>query len=160
MLQYKKDVCANCLSYLFIINVKYKLCQGCNQLRLHPEGKKGQKPIKKVSDKQSNVNKLLKETYIEMDRITKRVCVGCGKKHGEVRLSHSHIISRADAHAIGRPDLIYLSENIQYLCLSMGDNHIGCHSCWESKQRNTLLCYKSNMEFIKSISELMFNKYL
>lgn len=153
---YKKKICKGCGKEQYIVSSKYCLCQQCNNTRLHPEGKKAY-TIKKQSSKQKEINKHLKEVYIEMDRITKRICVGCGKKHGEVRLSRSHIISQSDCKKIRRPELIYDSNNIQYLCLSVGKR--GCHEIWEDTDRNTLLCYTDNMKYIRSISEEMYNKY-
>lgn len=115
--------------------------------------------MKKVSDKQKVINKEYKKMLEEFDRVTPRVCTGCNKPHPKVRLSHSHLISRGDCQKIGKPELIFDPSNITYHCLSIG-NHKGCHDKWESKQRVELLDYEKNIDYIQSISERMYYKYL
>lgn len=158
-MQYKKGICSNCGRERFFVNVRLSLCSICNSERT----KANRKPIKalpKFSSKGFDIQKKYIEMCKEFDRVTPKVCVGCGKKEGEVMLSHSHIISRADAKGIGMPELIYDKNNIQYLCLSMGDNHIGCHLSWESKSlRTSILCYQKNIEYISKISSELYFKY-
>ena len=121
---------------------------------------KKQKPIKQLSTKQSQIEREYKKTCIDMDYTEDKVCSGCLRyQGGEIKLSHSHIISRMDCKGIGRPELISLRENLTYHCMTFSNNK-GCHSKWENpKERNTLLDYEKNINFIKSISEEMYNKY-
>ena len=38
--------------------------------------------------------------------------------------------------------------------------HKGCHRMWENpKERNKLIDYQKNIQYIKSVSEEMYNKY-
>ncbi len=121
---------------------------------------KKQKPIKQLSVKQAQIEREYKKTCIDMDYTEEKVCSGCNRfQGGDIRLSHSHIISRADCKGIGRPELISLRENLTYHCMTFAGNK-GCHSKWENpKERKTLLDYEKNINFIKSISEEMYNKY-
>ena len=121
---------------------------------------KKRKSINKVSSKQIEINKLYKLTCIDMDHITEPVCTGCLKyQGGDIKLSHSHIISRADCHALGRPELIYDRNNITYHCMDFGD-HKGCHLKHESiKNRKSLLDYEKNMNYIKSIDKEVYYRY-
>ena len=120
------------------------------------------KPIKQISSKQSEINRLYKLTCIDMDYTTEPVCTGCLKyQGGDIKLSHSHIISREDCKRIGREDLIYDRDNLTYHCLCWGENGEGCHRKHENPvQRKTLDDYKKNMEYIKSISEELYQKYI
>lgn len=122
-------------------------------------GIKKSKP-KQISTKQAEINKLYKLTCIDMDYTTEPVCTGCLKyQGGDIKLSHSHIISREDCKRIGRIDLVYTRENLTYHCLDMGE-HTGCHRKHESPvERKTLADYQKNIEYIKSISEELYLKY-
>ena len=61
-------------------------------------GVKKSKP-KQISTKQAEINKLYKLTCIDMDHVTEPVCTGCLKyQGGDIKLSHSHIISREDCN--------------------------------------------------------------
>lgn len=121
---------------------------------------KKRKSIKKISQKQSESNALYKLTCIDMDHTTEPICTGCGKyQGGDVKLSHSHIISREDCKRIGRPELIYDRNNLTYHCMQFVENK-GCHPTWENpSSRYILLDYSKNIEYIKSISEELFLKY-
>ena len=124
--------------------------------------KKKQKPIKQVSTEQRLINNAYKAMCIEMDHSTEPLCSGCGKyQGGDIRLSHSHIISREDCRRIGRLDLISTRDNLHYHCMSFGDNTKGCHSKWESPvERKTLLDYEENINYIKSIDRGLYLKYI
>ena len=99
--------------------------------------------MKKISDKQKKEKRRLSIIYNELSEERGHYCCGCGRS--DVPLSHSHIIPRSR-----RKDLITSKDNIQYLCLSMGERK-GCHDIWESKQRTKLLCYHNNMEYILEV---------
>lgn len=122
--------------------------------------KKKKKQIKQKSAKQSQIDRLYILTCADMDHITEPVCTGCLRyQGGEIRLSHSHIISRDDCHDIGRDDLISDRENLTYHCMDFG-GHKGCHLKWENRtQRHTLLDYEKNLAYIKTISSEMFERY-
>ena len=79
--------------------------------------------MKKVSSKQSKINKELKRVYKEISQERGHYCSGCGRS--DVPLSHSHIIPRSR-----RPDLQTDKRNITYHCLSMGERK-GDSSCRE-----------------------------
>jgi len=119
------------------------------------------KPIKQISTKQAEINRLYKITCTDMDYTTEPVCTGCLKyQGGDIKLSHSHIISKEDCKRIGREDLIYDRENLTYHCMSFGNNDPGCHRKHENPaQRKTLADYEKNMEYIRSISEELYQKY-
>ena len=99
--------------------------------------------MKKISNKQREIKRKLNKVYsiIAMER--GHFCEGCGRTEGDVPLSHSHIIPRSK-----RADLLCDKRNIQYLCLSMGDGRKGCHEKWESREKDQLLCYHKNLEYI------------
>jgi hypothetical protein len=122
--------------------------------------KKKQKSIKQVSEKQAPIERAYRLTCIDMDHTTEPFCTGCGKyQGGDIKLSHSHLISRADCKRIGRPDLISERENLKYHCIDFGMNK-GCHGKWENpSERHTLLDYEENIAYIKSVSPEMYLKY-
>lgn len=115
----------------------------------------------KISKKQQEIKKLLYIAYSEIDNERQPICTGCNKyQGGDIRLSHSHIISQADCKAIGKPELIYDKRDITFHCLDFGNN-VGCHRKWESKDpkiMSTLLDYETNMAFINNVSKALFNK--
>jgi hypothetical protein len=121
---------------------------------------KFKKPIKQVSSKQSAIEREYRKTCIEMDYTEDKVCSGCLLyQGGEIRLSHSHVISRQDCHNIGRPELIFDIRNIRYHCMTFG-THKGCHSKWENpKQRTTLDDYNRNIKFIEEVAPELLTKY-
>ena len=71
--------------------------------------------MKRISNKQKEINKRLNKVYTEIAYERGHYCEGCGRTETAVPLSHSHIIPRSR-----RKDLICVKENIQYLCLSLG----------------------------------------
>ncbi len=101
--------------------------------------------IKKISNKQSKVNKLLKKVYKEIAEERGHYCTGCGRS--DVPLSHSHLIPRSYNKSLETN-----KRNITYHCLSMGDRK-GCHDIWESSERFKLLDYAKNMETILELDE-------
>lgn len=125
-----------------------------------PKKKKKQKSIKQVSEKQAPIERAYRLTCIDMDHTTEPFCTGCGKyQGGDIKLSHSHLISRADCKRIGRPELIYERLNLKYHCIDFGMNK-GCHGKWENpNERQTLLDYEENIAYIKSVSSEMYLKY-
>ena len=98
--------------------------------------------MKKISSKQREIRRKLNKVYSEINYERGHFCEGCGRTEGDVPLSHSHIIPRSR-----RADLICIKDNIQYLCLSMGERK-GCHEMWESRNKSKLLCYHKNLEYI------------
>lgn len=155
----ERELCSQCLKPRWIVNRRHMLCAECNSKRLAPLRAKQRKAVKRVSEKQVVINTKYSEMLNKFDMDTPRVCVGCGKHEGVVSLSHSHIISRADCKAYGMPELIYSPKNIQYLCMSIGDNHVGCHDKWHGKERIELKCYQNNISYISGISSELYFKY-
>jgi len=98
--------------------------------------------MKRISNKQKEIKKRLNKVYAEIAFERGHYCEGCGRTEAAVPLSHSHIIPRSR-----RTDLICDKDNIQYLCLSIG-NRRGCHELWESRDKTKLLCYHKNLEYI------------
>lgn len=127
-----------------------------------PSNKKieSKKPIKKLSGKQAVIQAKYILAVADMDYTQEKVCSGCLRyQGGEIKLSHSHIISRQDCHNIGKPELIYEPENITYHCMDFG-NHKGCHSKWESTtNRSLLLDYSKNIEVVRKFAPELLTKY-
>tara|TARA_R100000742_G_C4275720_1_gene96374 strand:- start:238 stop:576 length:339 start_codon:yes stop_codon:yes gene_type:complete len=96
--------------------------------------------MKKISSKQKEIKRKLNKVYKEIAQERAAYCEGCGRS--DIPLSHSHIIPRSR-----RGDLVCIKDNIQYLCLSMGERK-GCHEKWESREKDQLLCYHKNLEYI------------
>lgn len=174
------DKCSkcDCGSKRPIVNKRHYLCQQKNHERLHGETqfetrKKNYKPIASktpIKIKKTRINnksqkgKEINDAYIEIikeiDQEREMVCDGCGRHQGgEIRLSHSHIISRQECHNIGKPELIYDKRNIQLHCMTFG-NHKGCHEIWEGPQKHLLLDFDQNMKFIKSIDQTLYRQKL
>ncbi len=118
------------------------------------------KPIKQFTAKKSRPkSRSAKQSIIEnnyhktleiMDSNTEPKCTGCGRyQGGDIKLSHSHIISRADCKRYGRPDLISDLRNLTYHCLDFGEN-IGCHRRHEQRDE-TLLDYEDKLKFVYEI---------
>jgi 5-methylcytosine-specific restriction endonuclease McrA len=94
--------------------------------------------LKRISKKQSLVNRKLKKIYEEIYSERGHYCTGCGTSDS---LTHSHIIPRSR-----RADLTTDKRNITYHCLS-------CHNKWEGKQRVELMDYERNMAYIKEVDK-------
>lgn len=99
--------------------------------------------MKAISQKQSAINRNLKKVYKEIELERGHYCSGCGRS--DVPLSHSHLIPRSR-----RQDLVADKRNITYHCLDM-DGRKGCHTMWESKEREMLMDYHRNMEYILEV---------
>lgn len=123
--------------------------------------KKKPKSVNKISGKQSIIERRYRLTCADMDYTTEPVCTGCLKyQGGDIKLSHSHLISRADCHAIGKEDLISERKNITYHCLDFGE-HTGCHRKWENPaQRKELLDYEDNIKIIEDLAPEILHKYI
>lgn len=115
----------------------------------------------KITQKQININSEYIKTCIEIDNEREPICTGCGRyQSGDIKLSHSHIISREDCKRIGKTELIYDKNNITFHCMDFGE-HIGCHRKWENPVRRVLLKdFERNLLYIKSISEELFKKII
>ena len=96
--------------------------------------------MKQVSKKQSTINRELTKVYKEIANERGHYCTGCGRS--DVPLSHSHIIPRSR-----RADLVTDKKNITYHCLDTNGRK-GCHTMWEGIERDKLLDYQRNMEYI------------
>tara|TARA_Y100001973_G_C5204596_1_gene340517 strand:- start:404 stop:739 length:336 start_codon:yes stop_codon:yes gene_type:complete len=98
--------------------------------------------MKKVSKKQTKINKELKKVYKEIAETRGHYCTGCGRS--DVPLSHSHYIPRSR-----RKDLETKINNITYHCLSMGGRK-GCHDLWGGgiSDKQKLMDYHQAMEYI------------
>ena len=109
--------------------------------------------MKKISKKQSAINKKLKEVYKQIAETRGHYCTGCGRS--DVPLSHSHYISRSR-----RKDLELDPNNITYHCLSISQKtNKGCHDLWEGglSDKQKLLDYHKAMEYIlEKDTELYF----
>jgi len=164
-----------------IVNKKYELCEKHNWLRMNPNKteedfyNRYNKPIDRFSKFQGNsmfpnklkktslksvskkeqINKTkLNEIYKEIDRKRGLICEGCGNKN---YLSHSHLISRND-----RKDLEADENNIKIHCMQRMDGTKGCHGRWEGslKEKQSLLDFEQNMEYIKNVDIKIYNKIL
>ena len=104
--------------------------------------------MKAISQKQSAINRKLKKVYKELELERGHYCSGCGKS--DVPLSHSHLIPRSR-----RQDLVTDKRNITYHCLDSSDDkgngRKGCHTMWEGKDRDMLMDYHRNMEYILEV---------
>ena len=96
-----------------------------------------------ISKKESKAKRLLKKVYQEIEQERGHFCTGCGRS--DVPLSHSHLIPRSR-----RKDLEADKRNIQYHCMD-SFARTGCHSIWESIDRDQLLDYHKNMEYILEV---------
>ena len=96
--------------------------------------------MRSVSIKQKDINKKIRKAYKEIALERGHYCTGCGR--ADVPLSHSHLIPRSR-----RADLSFDKANITYHCLSMGERK-GCHEIWESRDRDKVLDYHKNLEYI------------
>ena len=99
-----------------------------------------------MSKKQDKIKRQLNKIYHEI-LLERNTCSGCGKHGNAVPLSFSHIIPRSR-----RGDLVTDRRNITLHCLSMGER-VGCHTLWESKERDKLLDYFSNLAYIKEVDK-------
>lgn len=100
--------------------------------------------MRRISKKQTKINKELQRVYKLIAETRGHYCTGCGRAEGDVPLSHSHYISRAR-----RKDLETDINNITYHCLSI-DGRVGCHQLWEGglADKQKLLDYPRAMEYI------------
>lgn len=108
--------------------------------------------MKRISSKQSSINRKLHQAYQKIDNEREPVCEGCGSNEN---LSHSHLISQADCKGYGLTELIWDEDNIRIHCMN------GCHQKWESrdlKQIKTMLDWEKNLEYVRSKSEELFYK--
>lgn len=151
----------DCDGKRYIVNKKHYLCQDKNRERLQQNrGEKHsiKKPLRKRSKKQTVIELNYIKVCIEMDGKQDKICSGCGRHQGgDVRLSHSHIISRSDCKGIGKPQLIYDKNNITYHCMDFG-THKGCHLKWETGQGKHLLDYEGNLQYIRAVDERLYQR--
>ena len=99
-----------------------------------------------MSKKQDKIKRQLNKIYHEI-LLERNTCSGCGKHGNAVPLSFSHIIPRSR-----RGDLVTDRRNITLHCLSIGERK-GCHEIWESRDRDKLLDYFSNLAYIKEVDK-------
>lgn len=153
-------ICSTCNKNKPIVNKRRTLCKECNEIRMHGKTKR-QIYIEKVRSskpKELSYKRKYQEVLKQIDKERPQVCAGCGLKY--VVLSHSHIISQKDCKNYGFQSLIYDEKNIAFHCIGMYNDN-DCHRRWENPtKRKELLDYEKNMEYIKSISVELYNKYL
>ena len=99
-----------------------------------------------MSKKQDKIKRQLNKIYHEI-LLERNTCSGCGQHGNAVPLSFSHIIPRSR-----RRDLVTDRRNITLHCLSIGERK-GCHEIWESRDRDKLLDYFSNLAYIKEVDK-------
>ena len=99
-----------------------------------------------MSKKQDKIKRKLNKIYHEI-LLERNTCSGCGQHGNVVPLSFSHIIPRSR-----RGDLVTDRKNITLHCLSIGERK-GCHEIWESRDRDKLLDYFSNLAYIKEVDK-------
>lgn len=125
-------------------NSFHKLCVFCNKDRLEENKKKrGVVSIKTPYSKERI--ELLKS--VKCKHGGGYVCEGCLKSFNN--LDVSHIIAKSL-----RKDLEKEKSNMNMLCRN-------CHEIWEHDKKNgakRLHCYQHNMDYIKRVDELYFNK--
>ena len=114
-----------------------------------------------MSNEQAIIERLYKLCIADIDYTREPVCSGCLRyQGGDIKLSHSHIISRKECKEIGKPELTYDPDNIQFHCLDFGE-HKGCHLQWENpKKRIELLDFDNNMQYIYKHSKELYLKYI
>lgn len=172
-----KDKCKKCNNpNSFIVNKKHYLCDNCNCIRLHGktrfelEKDKNTKRSEKIN--QTTKKKITKTTtqkrirekevkeklkilkskiHLENQQWMTYHCVGCLANGYTTHLDCSHILSIGQ-----RKDLELLKDNIQLLCRL-------CHTKWESSsipKMTDLLCFESNLSFIKKHDNYRYNRLL
>lgn len=99
-----------------------------------------------MSKKQNKIKRQLNKIYSEI-LLERNTCSGCGQHGNAVPLSFSHIIPRSR-----RGDLVTDRRNITLHCLSIGERK-GCHEIWESRDKDKLLDYFSNLAYIKEVDQ-------
>lgn len=133
--------------------------KGATLLGVGKQSPNRSKRPKQRSERQSFIERRYAETCRIIDAEREPKCSGCGRyQSGDIRLSHSHIISRREAQNAGRIELIYDKENIALHCMDFGE-HQGCHAKWENpKRRHELLDYEANKEFVRNKDERIFRR--
>ncbi len=97
-----------------------------------------------MNKKRAKIERQLKKIYNEI-LLENNTCTGCGMNGNIVPLSFSHIIPRSR-----RQDLIADKNNITLHCMTYNGRK-GCHEMWESRDRDKLLDYFKNLEYIKKV---------
>jgi len=104
---------------------------------------KRMKPIRKVSEKQSKINRELKRMYEKIDWERPRFCTGCLSSH---QLTHSHLVPRSTNR-----DLVCEGKNIAIHCME-------CHKKWErGVDVEDMLDFTINMEILKELDRDYYN---
>jgi flagellar hook assembly protein FlgD len=108
-------------------------------------------PLKQFSKKKQEQNNKLREVYEKIKKVRPERCEGCGQRNF---LSFSHLIPRSR-----NEDFITDEDNIRIHCMQREDGSKGCHSRWEGKleEKQTLMDFEYNMEFIKAVDEEYYN---
>lgn len=101
-------------------------------------------PIKKVSKKQTSIKRELQEAYAYKATLTANQmhCDGCESTYWDDR---DHTISQKRCKDIGKPELIWNVDNIEYSCRE-------CHMAWESYKSGEFRHHKNferRMAFMK-----------
>lgn len=99
--------------------------------------------VKKITKKQSEINRELKKVYHQIDIDRPKFCTGCLSNQ---QLSHSHLIPRSYNR-----DLVCVEKNIAIHCMS-------CHKKWErGVDVEDMLDFDRNMNILKELDESYYN---
>ena len=99
--------------------------------------------VKKITKKQSEINRELRKVYHQIDINRPKFCTGCLSNQ---QLSHSHLIPRSYNR-----DLVCEEKNIAIHCMS-------CHKKWERGVAvEDMLDFESNMNILKELDESYYN---
>ena len=103
--------------------------------------------MKKVSKDQAIIKRQLHSTYQQIDVEREPVCQGCSRT--DKPISHSHTISQKRCKEIGKKELIWDENNIEFECF--GTNR-SCHEIWERGgiiDRMKLFNFDRKMEYLE-----------
>jgi len=99
--------------------------------------------LKKITKKQSAINRELKKVYHQIDINRSRFCTGCLSNQ---QLTHSHLVPRSYNR-----DLVCEEKNIAIHCMS-------CHKKWErGVDVEDMLDYNTNMKILYELDRDYFN---
>ena len=99
--------------------------------------------IKKITKKQSEIKRNLKNIYHQIDIDRPKFCTGCLSNQ---QLSHSHLVPRSFNR-----DLVCIEQNIAIHCMS-------CHKKWErGVDVEDMLDFNKNMNILMEIDMDYYN---
>ncbi len=174
-----KEKCSKCNIDSYIVNRTHKLCDDCNQIRLHGSNRNGtnkikaskindrrktiiyKKPVFKKTEKQQIIDKKYSEVVKEILSERDPCCETCGKHN--MPLSISHTISRKRCKEINRIDLITDKENLVVECFGAPSSYpTECHNLWEINNLKKIQeinpeMLRKKMQFIKQNDLQLYN---